>query len=193
MKLLAATANRSKFRELETIAARFGVTLVHPEEIGIPPVVEETGETYLENAMLKAKSFCEWSKIPSLGDDSGLEVDALGGAPGVRSARFAPNDRERIAKLVEKMKGVEDRSAKFRCVLVLYRPDGSTLSAEGVLNGRILHEPRGRGGFGYDPIVLIDEFQQTLAEVDFSVTCDRGFRARAAQALFTKLTAEAKR
>jgi len=136
--------------------------------------------------------------MPAIGDDSGLEISALGGRPGVFSARYAgegASDKVRMAKVLAELAELElaapglDRRACFRCTLVLAYPNGAVLWAEGELKGTILYEPRGDKGFGYDPIVLIDELGQTLAEVDFSITCENGFRARAARELFGKLLA----
>lgn len=191
MRILAATTNENKFRELESGAIQYGIQLVSPREIGEPPEVEETGKTYFDNALIKAQAFSRWAKMPALGDDSGLEVAALGGKPGIHSARYAATDPERIAKLLAELSnaGAEaNRSALFRCVLVLYQAEQTILSAEGTLSGKVLFAPRGERGFGYDPIILIDEFQRTLAELEFSEVCARGFRARAAHKLFSQLS-----
>ena len=133
--------------------------------------------------------------MPALGDDSGLDVDALNGCPGIFSARYAgedATDAERIAKLLEELRTngavtKENRSARFRCALALVYPDGRTEFAESSLEGHILGESQGTAGFGYDPIVYLESIGSTLAEVDFDVTCTRGFRALAAKKLFSKL------
>lgn len=199
-EILAATGNADKIKELGTIAEEFSITLISPAELALreglasPPEVEETENTYFGNAMLKAKAYARWSGIPSLADDSGLEVAALKGAPGVHSARYAgegasAEDRWRkvLAELEKLQNPALDRSAAFRCSLVLFYPEGMSLSAEGSLAGRILESPQGEGGFGYDPIVHITELGKTLAEIPFSETCRIGFRAKAARELFNSL------
>ncbi len=199
MDIVVATGNKNKLAELKTIATKFGLNLLSPREAKVllnlsdPPEVDETGETFQANALLKAQAFLEWSGLPSLGDDSGIEVDALGGRPGIHSARYAgpqASDSERIEKLVRELGALGEnvsRTARFRCSLALCIPHGKTLSADGTMEGEILHETRGTAGFGYDPILFIYEIESTLAEVDFSVTCERGFRAKAAKALFEQL------
>ncbi len=199
-ELLAATSNADKIRELATIADEFSIKLLTPAElaaregVSAPPEVEETEETYYGNALLKAKAYAQWSGMPSLADDSGLEVAALGGAPGVHSARYAgegASAETRWRKVLSELEKLQDssldRSACFRCSLVLCYPDGALLSAESILPGEILESPQGDGGFGYDPIVYIPELGKTLAEIPFSETCRIGFRAKAARELFTSL------
>lgn len=194
--ILAATSNPNKIKELQAVAAEFGIRLVAPAEVAaersLPQIgeINETGRTYAENALIKARAYCAWASMPALGDDSGLEVPALSGRPGIYSARYlAPtaNYRERMSALVAELAQLgtgADRRAVFRCALALVTPNGETFSSEGQLWGRILDEPQGAGGFGYDPIVLIDKLGKTLAEVDFAVTCREGFRPQAARKLF---------
>ena len=197
-RILAASGNSNKIAELATVADEYGLLLLTPQqvideqELAPPPKVEETAETYYGNALLKAQAYTEWSGLPSLADDSGLEVSALDGRPGVRSARYAGEDtphslkmEKLLAELAEARNA--DRSARFYCSIVLAYPNGALLSAEGELRGRVLEAPRGNGGFGYDPIICIDSLGKTLAEVDFSVTCDIGFRSNAARRLFDEL------
>jgi XTP/dITP diphosphohydrolase len=166
VKLLLATRNAGKLRELGALLGSDWTveTLVdHPE---IPDVAEE-GETFEENARLKAMSCAKASGLATLADDSGLCVDALGGQPGVRSARYALGpDAARIAKLLDEMKGVaENRGAAFRCALCLASPDGTTVVESGECRGQIAREPRGRNGFGYDPVFFIPELGRTMAEL----------------------------
>ena len=202
-EIVVATGNRNKLAELRTIGDRFGLTLLSPAEaqstfsLGPIPEVEENGATFAANALLKAEAFQRWSGRAALGDDSGIEIDALGGAPGVFSARYAgpgANDSERISKLVFELdRALEKnpaagRTGRFRCSLALKLSDGSLFESDGSLEGTVLAEPRGTHGFGYDPILLISEFGKTLAEVDFQFTCEQGFRARAAEKLFGALT-----
>lgn len=201
-RIVAATGNRHKLAELSNVGRDFGLTIVSPAEIcqanclSLPPEVEENGATYEENALLKAKAYAAWSGCVCLGDDSGLEVTALENRPGVMSARYAGKNAEnsaRIAKVLCELKevwaarGSNDRTARFRCALCLAYPNGAVLCAEGTLSGQVLFQPQGAGGFGYDPIILIDSLGKTLAEVDFSITCKHGFRAQAAQKLFSSL------
>ena len=197
--IVVASTNKHKLMELQTVANRHALTLLSPKDcqekygLGAWPDVEENGKTFAENAFLKAEAFAAWSGIAALGDDSGLEVKALQGRPGIYSARYAPTDSERIEKLLEELSMLEkksehvDRRATFRCVLVLASKTGKVVQAEGALHGSILHERRGSGGFGYDPIVFLDKLQATLAEIDFERTCREGFRALAAEHLFTML------
>lgn len=198
--IVVASTNKNKLMELQSVAKRHSLALLSPAEckekyrLGPWPEVEENGKTFAENAFLKADAFAGWSGITALGDDSGLEVKALHGKPGIFSARYAPTDSERIEKLLGELSTLEkksehvDRRATFRCVLVLASPEtGKVVQAEGALHGSILRERRGTGGFGYDPIVFLDKLQATLAEIDFERTCREGFRALAAEHLFTML------
>ena len=203
-QIVVASGNRNKILELQTVGRRFGLELLSPQDLAeeglLPPWpdVHETGQTYHDNALLKAQAFAAWAGLPALGDDSGLEVAALDNQPGVRSARYAgegASDKVRIQKLLHDFHRLAkhqpriDRRAYFRCHLVLAYPNGALLTADAVLKGEVLDEPRGDMGFGYDPIILIEELGHTLAEVDFQVTCEKGFRAKAAEQLFPQLLA----
>lgn len=161
MKALLASGNRGKLRELQNIFGKTGLELVSCAEAGIElPNTPETGSTYLENARLKASALAEASRMPALADDSGLEVDALGGAPGIRSARYAGNratDADNIARLLAEMGDKAERGARYRCVLVLAWPNGETFTSEGVLDGTIAHTARGKNGFGYDPVFILPD------------------------------------
>jgi len=169
VRLLIASDNRKKRAELEALLAPLGLELVTPSDIGGIPPVEEDQPTFTGNAALKAASAARASGLWALADDSGLEVDALGGEPGVRSARFAGrqgDDAANNALLLERLRGLSPqlRGARFVCALALARPDGSlALAVEGEARGRILEAPRGAGGFGYDPLFLFTEqgFAQT--------------------------------
>ncbi len=167
MQLVLATTNRGKVAELRRILAGLDIELLSAAEVSLPEV-EETGTTFLDNARLKAHAAAVASGLPSIADDSGLVVDALGGEPGVRSARYAgePGDDEANLRLVlERMSGVENRAARFVCAAVLATPDGREWTAEGVLEGALTTAPRGSGGFGYDPIFLPDGHGRTTAEM----------------------------
>ena len=170
--LLIATQNRGKLEEIKSVLQPSHSNLRIRELSGLRdiPKIEEDGSSFLQNAQKKAKMIASFTRIPTLADDSGLEVDALGGRPGILSARFAgpqATDEENIRKLLEKLKGVppEKRTARFRCVMVLYAANGHSFTATGDLSGRVTETPRGTGGFGYDPIFLVPELGHTLAEI----------------------------
>jgi XTP/dITP diphosphohydrolase len=169
-KLLLATNNIAKLREIEAILANLPVELITPTMIGLKLDVPEDGATYAENASLKALAFARLAGLISLADDSGLEVQALEGLPGVRSARFAPQpgatDADRRHYLLEQLHGKPTPwKALFRCTVALASPDGEVRFAEGVCPGMIIPEERGHNGFGYDPIFLLPELGLTMAEL----------------------------
>jgi XTP/dITP diphosphohydrolase len=187
--LLLASANQGKLRELRTILDGLPVELVGLAEAGLgePPEVDETGDTFLDNALLKARAYAAWSGLAAVADDSGLEVDALGGAPGVRSARYAgpgAGDQANLDKLLAALAGVppERRTARFRCAAVLVERSG-TSHAEAAWEGRILDAPRGSGGFGYDPVFLPAGWELTSAEVDQATKDAASHRGQAFRAL----------
>jgi XTP/dITP diphosphohydrolase len=189
-RLLLASANQGKLRELRTILDGLPVELVGLTEAGLgePPGVEETGDTFLENALLKGRAYAAWSGLAAVADDSGLEVDALGGAPGVRSARYAgpgANDQANLDKLLAALAEVppERRTARFRCAAVLVDPQAGEWSAEAAWEGRLLDAPRGSGGFGYDPVFLPDGWELTSAQVDQATKDAASHRGRAFRAL----------
>jgi XTP/dITP diphosphohydrolase len=189
-RLLLASANQGKLRELRTILEGLPVELVGLTEAGLgdPPEVEETGDTFLANALLKARAYAAWSGLAAVADDSGLEVDALGGAPGVRSARYAgegAGDQANLDKLLAELSGVppERRTARFRCAAVLHDPGRGTWDAEAAWEGRVLEAPRGSGGFGYDPVFLPDGWDRTSAEVDQATKDAASHRGKAFRAL----------
>jgi XTP/dITP diphosphohydrolase len=188
--LLLASANQGKLRELRTILDGLGVELVGLDEAGLgePPEVEETGDTFLENALLKGRAYAAWSGLAAVADDSGLEVDALGGAPGVRSARYAgpgAGDQANLDKLLAALEGVppERRTARFRCAAVLVDHDVGEWHAEAAWEGRLLDAPRGSGGFGYDPVFLPEGWELTSAEVDQATKDAASHRGKAFRAL----------
>jgi XTP/dITP diphosphohydrolase len=189
-RLLLASANQGKLRELRTILEGLPVELVGLAEAGLgePPEVEETGDTFLENALLKGRAYAAWSGMAAVADDSGLEVDALGGAPGVRSARYAgpgASDQANLDKLLAALAGVppERRTARFRCAAVLVDPAAGEWHAEAAWEGRILDAPRGSGGFGYDPVFLPGGWESTSAEVDQATKDAASHRGQAFRAL----------
>jgi len=170
-KLLVATRNRGKLAEYEAMLAAHGFQLLTLDDVDIDLDIDETGETFEENALLKAKGYSELSRLLTLADDSGLEVDALGGAPGVHSARYGGeglNDTDRYYRVLREMTDVppDERTARFRCVIALCTPQGETFTAHGTLEGSIAFEPAGNFGFGYDPIFYVMGLRSTLGQVD---------------------------
>lgn len=196
MKLLVATKNRGKVEELRRIFAGLDVELVGADELALDDV-EETGETFEANALLKARAYAHASGLMALADDSGLEVDALGGAPGVHSARYAGDGgaEANVRKLLAALAHVEDarRTARFRCVLALVDPTGplgqGALLAEGACEGRIARAPRGSGGFGYDPIFVPEGMSVTMAEISEAEKDRISHRGRASEVMRARLTA----
>ncbi len=188
-RLVVASKNPDKVREVEEVLGSTG--LVSEIVRGLDwPDVEESGDTLEENALLKARAVTEATGLPSLADDTGLEVDALHGRPGVRSSRFAGLEAtydENVALLLEVMDGVEERSARFRTVVALVFPDGVEITAEGVVEGSIIEEPRGNSGFGYDPVFEVDG--RTLGEMTLEEKSSLSHRARAIRALVEGLGA----
>jgi len=186
-KILIATNNPGKRLEIQALLADLDITLVFPDDLGIRLEVDERGESYAENAMLKANAFSQISAMPVLADDSGLEVDALDGAPGLHSARFSPipgaSDADRRKLLLERL-GNHPRpwAARFRCVVALAGPGIEAQVFEGVCTGEIIPEERGTNGFGYDPVFLLPEMGLTMAELPAWKKNDLSHRARAIMA-----------
>lgn len=169
-KLLLATNNKGKVKEYRSLLKGIPYDIVTLAEVGINTVVEETGATFDENAILKATSMASVSSLLTLADDSGLEVDALGGEPGAHSRRYAgehATDADRIAFLLNKLKDAPypQRTAQFRCVIAIAEPNGKVEICSGICRGVITEEPRGSHGFGYDPVFLIPELGKTMAEL----------------------------
>ena len=168
MKFVLATQNQKKLREMSDILSGFGVEVVTPKSLGIDLEVEETGTTFAENAMLKAKAICEAANLPAIADDSGLCVDALAGAPGVYSARYGGeglDDVGRYRLLLENLRGQTTRTAHFACAIACAFPNGDTLTAEGKVEGTIAFAPMGEGGFGYDPIFFYPPLRTTFGQL----------------------------
>lgn len=184
MKLVLATRNRGKIKELSALLAPLGYEVVSLEDFPGVPEVPEDGATFAENAVKKATAVARHTGHLVLADDSGLEVDCLGGAPGVLSARFAGehgNDRANNEKLLALLAGVptEKRTARFRCVVAVATPAGEVWTAEGSCEGIIADAPRGEGGFGYDPLFYVPELGKTFAELEPEVKNRLSHRARA--------------
>jgi XTP/dITP diphosphohydrolase len=183
--LVVATGNPGKLKEMQAYLAGLDWELtLKPEALDI----EETGVTFAENAHLKASQIAVATGEWAIADDSGLEVDALDGAPGVYSARYGHSDAERIERLLNELGNELNREARFVCVIAIARPDGTiALQAEGVCPGRILHSPRGTGGFGYDPIFYVPERGVTFAEMSSAQKRTVSHRGKAIQALLPQL------
>ena len=174
-KIVLATNNPGKVREFNTALAGYNLEIV-PQSAFDVPEIEDTGLTFIENAILKARNAARYTGLPALADDSGLTVDALNGAPGVCSARYAgicADDRQNIARLLNELRNVpaEQRTARFQCILVLLQHDAdpTPLICQASWEGMITFEPYGSGGFGYDPVFLVLDEGQTAAELDLAV------------------------
>ena len=168
--IILATNNKSKVKEISEMMSGSDITFESLADAGINVEVEETGTTFEENALLKAREICKLSGKPTISDDSGLEIDALDGAPGIYSSRFMGEDTSYDIKnnaLIEKLENVADpdRTARFRCCMALVLPDGREFVTEGAMEGIIAREPKGINGFGYDPILFIPEYNRTSAEL----------------------------
>lgn len=168
MKFVLATHNPGKLREMSAILGELGVEVVSPADVGITVDVEETGTTFAENAMLKAKAICAAAGLPAIADDSGLCVDALNGGPGVYSARYGGeglDDKGRYMLLLNSMRGQTTRKAHFACAIACAFPNGDELTAQGQCDGAIAFAPMGEGGFGYDPVFLVPEMGKTFGQL----------------------------
>ncbi|MDI6710515.1 MAG: XTP/dITP diphosphatase [Bacillota bacterium] len=183
-RLVLATRNAGKVRELASILGPLGVDVVSLADYPGLPEIPEEGETFEANAVFKAREVARLTGETALADDSGLDVDALGGAPGVHSARFAgepKDDAANNAKLLRLLEGIppEKRTARFRCVVALATPEGEVYTAEGVSEGVILDKPRGENGFGYDPLFYVPSLGRTFAELDMDAKNRISHRGRA--------------
>ena len=171
MQFITATNNQGKLREMSAILAKYGIDAISLEQAGVCIEPEETGDTFYANALIKAEAICKETGKPVIADDSGLCVEALGGAPGVYSKDYGGEnltDSERCRFLLEKMEKIEKtelRAAKFVCTIVCLFPDGKILSAAGECHGEISRELMGTGGFGYDPVFYIKELGKTMAQL----------------------------
>lgn len=182
LEAVLCSRNAHKARELETLLP--GWTIEPLDRDDYPP---ENGATYYDNAALKTRFGREHTDGWVLAEDSGLEVDALGGRPGVLSARYAPEGPPAIAKLLGELEGTEERRARYVSELVLLSAEGRELRGTGTLEGRIAHEARGNEGFGYDPVFIPDGEERTVAELGNGWKAERSHRARAARALLSAL------
>jgi XTP/dITP diphosphohydrolase len=193
-KLLVATHNPGKVREYQTLLADLPLEVTYLDAEGITLEVEETGHTFAENAVLKATTYARASGLWTWADDSGLEVDALDGAPGVYSARYGGSglrDADRYRKLLDALTGVSwaQRTARFRCVVALATPAGDVQTADGACAGIIAFGPAGSNGFGYDPVFYLPDRGQTMAQLPAETKHEISHRGRAARAAETLLEA----
>jgi len=187
--ILVATHNVGKQKEIWALLHEIPAQLVAPDHLNLDLAVEETGSTYAENAALKALAYAKASGLISLADDSGLEVDALDGLPGLHSARFAPwtgaSDADRRALLLERLQSkAPPWTARFRCIVAVASPSGETQFAQGICPGVIISEERGEKGFGYDPIFLLPGLGKTMAELDMEEKNELSHRGRAVRAAY---------
>ncbi len=191
MKVVIASSNAHKIQEMKQILEPNGIEVLGANEVGGMPDVVEDGDTFLANATLKAVAGAKALGCPVLADDSGLEVAALDGAPGIHSARYAGeggNDGRNLAKLLKNMEGVTDRRARFVCVIVVANPDGSILGhCAGEVRGTIALAPAGNGGFGYDPAFIPEGYTQTFGELPAEVKNSLSHRANALQAALKEI------
>lgn len=190
MKVLAATNNNGKLREMQAIFSDLGIEIISMHDAGIDVEVEETGSTFEENSLIKAKAVSILCDYPVIADDSGLCVDALNGAPGVFSARYAgenTTDKEKIEKLLGELADAEDRRARFVSVVTFVDVSGEQISARGTVEGHITRSPEGENGFGYDPIFYCDELGKVFATASADEKNRVSHRGRALNKLYKLL------
>ena len=185
MQLILASNNEKKLKELRAILIEMGHEVCSQREAGLDFAADETGETFLENARIKAQAVVDATGQAAIADDSGIVVEALGGAPGVHSAYYGGDqcktDEERFRYLLSNMEGEDNRRAAFVSAIVCVFPDGTSIEAEGRLEGELLREPRGEGGFGYDPIFYLPEVGLSFAEMESELKNSLSHRGRALQ------------
>ena len=191
-RIIFATGNEGKMREIRSILADLGLPVLSMKEAGVSLDIEENGATFGENAEIKARAVWERTGGIVLADDSGLAVDYLGGEPGIYSARYLGEDTSYEVKnrvIIDRLKGVEGaaRSARFVCNIAAVMPDGSVLHTEETMEGRIAKEPAGSGGFGYDPILWLEEFKKTSAEITMEEKNQISHRGKALRAMKEEL------
>ena len=191
MTFILASNNQGKYREFKAILEPLGISVVPQAVAGVDFEVNETGKTFEENAYLKASTIMETTRFAAVADDSGLCVEALGGAPGVHSARFGGGkdwtDAQKYGYLLQKLEGVEDRRAKFVSCICCVLTDGRVITARGECPGRILTEPHGTAGFGYDPVFAPEGYDKSFGELGQEVKNTISHRARALAAFREEL------
>jgi len=192
-EIVLATGNKGKVKEFEGLLHGIAGRIIGLDDLESPPEVVEDGETFVDNALKKARTIAKFSGKPALADDSGLAVDALGGKPGVYSARYSgegATDEKNIDKLLRELGDTEHRSARFVCSLALVSPGGEETVVSGECEGVILTGRRGSGGFGYDPVFYLPEYGKTMAEIPADLKNRISHRARAAEKLVRILKGE---
>ena len=190
MKFILASQNKHKLVEMQSILSAHGVEVVLQGDMGLHVDVEETGTTFAENAMLKAKAVMEASGLPAIADDSGVCVDALNGAPGIYSARYGGpelDDIQRYELLLQNMRGVTSRAAHFTSAIACIFPNGDTIEAEGICPGTIAYAPQGDGGFGYDPVFYLPQLKKTYAQLTADEKAAVSHRGKALEVFDGKL------
>ena len=193
MKVVLASKNKHKLVEISQITAQFGMELVLQAELGVDIDVEETGTTFEENSLLKAEAVMKATGLPALADDSGIAVEALGGEPGIYSARYgfdeSLDDHGRLMLLLKNTEQIPDgqRQAKFVCVISFVTPEGQVIQARGEIHGELTREPRGENGFGYDPIFYYPPLGKTTAELSAEEKNEVSHRANALKVFYEKL------
>ncbi len=192
-KIVLASNNAGKAREITEILASYHISVVPQSEFGVPEI-PETGLTFVENALLKARNACHHTGLPALADDSGIEIDALKGAPGIYSARFAgenASDEENLQKVLTELKDIPEaqRNARFQCLMVLlqHENDPTPLIFQGTWEGQILNKPQGENGFGYDPVFYVPEHQCSSAQLTAEQKNALSHRGQALKALAEKM------
>ena len=194
-ELVLATGNQGKAEEFSKLLEGVIEKVISLRELDNPPEVKEDGLTFRDNALKKARTIAQYSGMLTLADDSGLEVDALDGRPGVYSARFSgenATDKSNIEKLLFELGNNPNRKARFVCVLALVNPNGKEFAVEGYCEGEILDKPRGEGGFGYDPVFYLPDRHKTMAEIDSETKNKISHRAKACELLTEHLRVKSK-
>ncbi len=190
MKFVLASQNKHKLAEMQAILSAHGVEVVLQSDLGLHVDVEETGETFAENALLKARAVMEACGLPAIADDSGVCVDALNGAPGVYSARYGGPDLDdtgRYRLLLENMRGAGSRAAHFTSAIACVFPNGDAIEAEGICPGTIAFAPQGDGGFGYDPVFFLPQLRKTYAQLTAEEKAAVSHRGKALEVFDGKL------
>lgn len=191
MRIIAATKNRGKVKEIEAILGGLGVEVISQADANIDVDIEETGASFEENALIKARAVSMMCDDAVLADDSGLCVDVLDGRPGIYSARYAgenATDKEKINKLLEELGEIKNRRAKFVSVVALVFPDGTEITTTGEVIGSITYEEKGDSGFGYDPVFYADDLKKTFGEASEEEKNEVSHRGRAIRALYERLS-----
>lgn len=196
MKLVLASQNEKKLREMNDILAQLGIEVCLQSELGVQVDVEETGDTFEANSLLKAQAVMQATGMPAIADDSGLCVDALGGAPGVYSARYGGPDLDDVGRyrlLLENLRGQSPRTARFVSVITCCFPNGDVICARGECEGTIAYAPQGEGGFGYDPVFFVPQKKKTFAQLSPEEKNEISHRGRALTLFREKLETHLKK